>query len=112
MPFYTWKCSDGHVTEKFRTISKLTETVQCSFNNPRCRKKAHLFLQTAPGNSNPNRIWLGSEVHGKRVNSDEVRQDIEDACLKEEHPTIPKDTLEAIEKTRLGVNRKAAGFAN
>lgn len=111
MPLYEFLCPDGHLTTKFRSVSKLKETVRCDFRSPLCRKKARLQV-SLPGKVSGKLIWMGSEVHGNKVNSDEVRQDLEDACLKEDAVVIPKETKEAIEKTRLGVNRKAAGFAS
>lgn len=84
MPYYTWQCSAGHITEKFRAVSKFTETVQCSFNNPRCHKKAHLFLQKPPRPTDPQRIWTATEVHGKKkANSETFAADIEQACFSE-----------------------------
>ncbi len=84
MPFYRFRCRSGHVTEEFRTISKYTETVRCSFRNPRCYKKAHIFLDGAPLPYNPQRIWTATEVHGKKkAASESFAADVEDACLNE-----------------------------
>ncbi len=104
MPVYEFRCSSGHLTTKFRSVSKLTETVRCEFASPPCKKKARLIV-SLPGKFSGRLIWLGSEVHGNKINSDEVRQDMEDSILKEDAPSIPKETLEAIEKTRSGANR-------
>lgn len=84
MPLYEFKCPAGHLTIKFRSVSKFTETVQCSFNNPRCRKKARLFLAKGPMPYDPQRIWTATEVHGKKkANSETFAADLEQACFSD-----------------------------
>jgi|SRR5689334_15607652 len=103
MPEYTWVCEAGHVTRKFRSIAKFSETVRCATTG--CLKKAKWFLEKPAGFNSPgDRIWLGSEVVGKKkAQSDEYRSDLEAAAVKSDG--ITRDVQEAYEKTRAGVNR-------
>ena len=102
MPAYEYRCGKGHVTTRVLRVAQHKDRVLCE-----CGEVAEQFLSKPPHSHSGKVIWLGSEVYGKKLHSDELREDTEASMVRGADQQRPPDVDQAIERTLSGDTKQA-----